>query len=96
MQLGPVITMFGRTRYCPDVTRARTRLAEHGLTWIEHDVEADPSAAERMRALTGRSNVPTLLIGEAVLVEPSVAAIDATLDAAGLLHDQGTARIEPS
>lgn len=78
------ITMYARTRFCPDVYRARTRLTELGLTWDELDVEADASAAARMRALTGRGNVPTLLIGDRVLVEPSVQEIDEAVVAAGL------------
>jgi glutaredoxin len=75
--------MYARTRFCPDVTRARARLSELGLTWTEFDVEADPEAKERMVGLTGRTNVPTLLIGERILVEPSVAEIDEALEAAG-------------
>lgn len=77
------IVMYARERYCPDVARARTRLTELGLTWIECDVEADPEAKERMVALTGRPNVPTVLIGDRVLVEPSVEEIDDALEAAG-------------
>jgi glutaredoxin len=78
------ITMYARTRFCPDVNRARTRLSELGLAWEELDVEADAAVAAQMRALTGRGNVPTLLIGDRVLVEPSRQEIDDAVLAVGL------------
>lgn len=79
------ILMYARKRFCPDVDRARTVLKEHGLPWTEFDVESDAEALARMQALTGRKNVPTLLIGKAVLVEPSRDEIDAALESAGFL-----------
>lgn len=77
------IIMYARERYCPDVTRARTRLSELGLGWTEYDTEADPDALDQMVKLSGRRSVPTLVIGDRVLVEPSVADIDDALGAAG-------------
>ncbi len=77
------IVMFARERFCPDVTRARTRLTELGIPWREFDVESDPAAAQENQRLTGRSNVPTLVIGERILVEPSRSQIDDALTAAG-------------
>ena len=79
------IVMYGRARFCPDVTRARTRLTELGLSWTEYDVEADTAARERMTSLTGRGNVPTLIIGESILVEPSTDEIDAALQQARMM-----------
>jgi glutaredoxin len=81
-QADPIV-MYARERYCPDVERARRRLAQLGLDWEEHDVEADDEARAKMVAITGRPNVPTLVIGERVLIEPSVAAIDDALSHAG-------------
>lgn len=77
------IVMYARERYCPDVTRARTRLSELGLGWTEYDTESDADARDAMVKLSGRPNVPTLVIGDRVLVEPSVADIDDALGAAG-------------
>ena len=79
----PEIIMYARERFCPDVTRARTRLGELNLPWTEFDTESDADAHDRMVAVSGRQSVPTLVIGERVLVEPSVAEIDAALAAAG-------------
>ncbi len=77
------IVMYARERFCPDVTRARTRLTELGIPWKEFDVEADPAAAEENQRLTGRRNVPTLVIGDRILVEPSRSQIDEALTVAG-------------
>ncbi len=79
------IVMYARQSYCPDVARARRRLRHHGLDWTEFDVEADDAARDRMRDITGRGSVPTLLIGDRVLIEPSVEEIDDALEAASLL-----------
>jgi glutaredoxin len=77
------IIMYARERFCPDVTRARLRLTDLGLTWTEFDVEADPAARDAAFKASGRSNVPTLVIGDQVLVEPSNAELDRALVAAG-------------
>ena len=79
----PEILFYGRTRFCPDVARSRARLEELGLEWIEFDIEADEDAAKRAEALTGVRRVPTIVIGDKVLVEPTNTALDAALEAAG-------------
>lgn len=79
----PELLMYARQRFCPDVNRARARLAELALPWVEYDTESDAEALDRMIAISGRSNVPTLVIGERVLVEPSADEIDEALVAAG-------------
>ena len=79
----PEIVMYARERFCPDVTRARLRLERLGIEWTEYDVEADSDRKQEMVALTGRPNVPTLLIGNTILIEPSVKEIDAALQGVG-------------
>lgn len=79
----PEIVMYARERFCPDVTRARLRLERLGLEWTEYDVEADEDRKREMVQLTGRPNVPTLVIGNSILVEPSVKQIDAALEGVG-------------
>lgn len=79
----PEIIMYARERFCPDVTRARLRLERLGLEWTEYDVEADEERKQEMVQLTGRSNVPTLVIGGTILVEPSAKEIDRALEGAG-------------
>lgn len=79
----PDIVMYARERFCPDVTRARIRLERLGLQWTEYDVEADEERKREMMALTGLPNVPTLVIGNTILVEPSAKEIDAALEGVG-------------
>lgn len=79
----PEIVMYARERFCPDVTRARTRLEHHGITWTEFDVEADADKRAEMEAATGKPNVPQVVIGSRVLIEPSIEEIDDALTAAG-------------
>lgn len=79
----PEIVMYARERFCPDVTRARTRLEHHGIEWTEFDVEADAEKRAEMEAQTGKPNVPQVVIGDRVLIEPSNEDIDDALVAAG-------------
>ncbi|MDQ3654025.1 MAG: glutaredoxin family protein [Chloroflexota bacterium] len=79
------IILYARERFCPDVTRARTRLADLGIDWTEYDIEADEAARAITVRLTGRRSVPTMVIGDRILVEPSNAVLEAALVAAG--HD---------
>ena len=79
----PEIVVYARERYCPDVTRTRNRLTELGLAWIEHDIEADPEAAAMVEEMTGVSRVPTVVIGDSVLIEPANDELDATLRSVG-------------
>lgn len=79
----PPIVMYARERFCPDVNRARTRLRDLELNWSERDIEADAEAAAYVEELTGRRKVPTIVLGDSVLVEPSNEELDAALSAAG-------------
>lgn len=79
----PEITMYARERFCPDVTRARTRLEHHGIEWTEFDVESNDEKKAEMVALTGKPNVPQVVIGDRILIEPSVEDIDDALKNAG-------------
>lgn len=79
----PPVIMYARQSFCPDVARARLRLEELGHEWIEYDVEADAARKQEMIELSGRGNVPTIVIGDSVLVEPSNELLDKALAAAG-------------
>jgi glutaredoxin len=65
------------------VARSRARLTELGIEWTEFDIEADEDAAKRAEILTGFRRVPTIVIGDKVLVEPTNTALDAALESAG-------------
>lgn len=79
----PPIVMYARQSFCPDVARSRMRLEELGYEWTEYDVESDSERKDEMVRLSGRSNVPTLVIGDRILVEPSNEELDRALAAAG-------------
>ena len=84
----PPIIMYTRQRFCPDVARSRMHLDELGLTWQEIDIESDPDALALVRELTDRQNVPTIVIGDSVLVEPSNELLDMALVAAGYMMEE--------
>ena len=52
------------TDWCPYCDRARSLLADKGVTVLEIDVDAVPGAREEMRARSGRDTVPQIFIGE--------------------------------
>lgn len=56
------ITMYG-TSWCSACTFARTWMRQHDVRFVEHDVDRDTRARERMRALNPRGGVPTIDIG---------------------------------
>ena len=86
----PPIIMYARQSFCPDVARTRLRLEELGHEWTQYDVENDPERKREVLELTGGVKVPTLVIGDAVLVEPSNELLDQALIAAGYdLEDEG-------
>ncbi len=79
------IIMYARDRFCPDVSRSRRHLSALGFTWTEFDIESDETAGAETERLTGSRSVPTLVIGNRILVEPSNTVLEAALVAAG--HD---------
>ena len=55
------LELFGTAR-CPHTSEMREWLEWKGSTFVEYDVEADPEARSRMRALAmGQRNVPLLV-----------------------------------
>ena len=52
--------LFG-TAACPYTREMREHLEWKGQEFIEHDVERDPVALERMLAATGQATVPVIL-----------------------------------
>jgi len=54
---------------CPYCAAAKDDLARRGIHYAEHNVEANPSALQRMLELNGnRRQVPTIVQGERVTV----------------------------
>ena len=75
------ITLFWRPG-CPYCSRLQRKLRRAGLEVDQVNIWTDPEAAAQLRSFTGGDEtVPTLLVGEQALVNPSprraVAAITA-------------------
>lgn len=65
---------------CPYCSRLRRGLRRAGVETVEHDIWADPSAAARVRKVTGGDEtVPTVVIGRQAMVNPSVAQVQAAV-----------------
>ena len=60
------------TDWCPDCIRSKRVLQQAGIKFIEIDIESVDGAEEEMRARNGGSGkVPTILIDDIVLIEPT-------------------------
>jgi mycoredoxin len=60
------------TSWCPDCIRSKRLLHRLGIPFQEIDIDRLAGAEEEMRACNGGSGkVPTILIGDSVLIEPS-------------------------
>ncbi|HEV2127112.1 MAG TPA: glutaredoxin family protein [Thermomicrobiales bacterium] len=79
----PEIIVYARARFSPDAQRTRDRLLELDLSYVEHDIETDVVAGEALEELTGVRRVPTVVIGDRVLIEPSTEELDVALRDAG-------------
>lgn len=76
----PDMRLFWRPG-CPYCTRLRRGLARRGVTLPEVNIWQDPAAAAAVRAVTGGSEtVPTVVVGDRALVNPSPAAVLAAVE----------------
>jgi mycoredoxin len=67
---GEVVTMYSTT-WCPDCHRAKMYLSQWGIDFREINIEQTPGAAEQVMAwANGKRVVPTITVGEKVLVNP--------------------------
>ena len=75
------IVIYGAD-WCGDCRRAKRLLDDRGVEYSWIDVEADRAAAERARLISGRRNIPVIVMPDGtILVEPSDAELDAQLTA---------------
>jgi glutaredoxin len=62
-----MLELYG-AKSCPYTQELREWLEWKGTGFVEYDVEADPAARDRMRALSnGQRTVPTLVDGDRVV-----------------------------
>lgn len=84
LQPAPGVTVYWRPG-CPFCSRLRRGLRRAGLPVHEVNIWEDSSAAAAVRALAGgNETVPTVVIGETSLVNPSAATVLAAARRAGI------------
>ena len=59
----PAITIYS-TAVCPYCVMAKNFLKSKGREWVEVRVDADPAEREKMVALTRRTSVPQIFVGD--------------------------------
>ncbi len=65
------ITMYG-AEWCSDCRRSKKLLDELGVDYEYIDLEADVAAADKARAISGRTNIPVIVFpDETHFVEPT-------------------------
>jgi glutaredoxin-like protein len=77
------------TSWCPDCHRTRHFLDEHGIEYINIDVEQDGAGMEFVKSVNhGRRVVPTVVFPDGqILVEPPNSAMAAKLGVEETLED---------
>ncbi len=69
------ITMYG-AEWCSDCRRSKKLLDGLGVDYDYVDLEADVSAADKARAISGRTNIPVIVFpDDSHFVEPSDAEL---------------------
>jgi len=65
------ITMYG-AEWCGDCRRSKKLLDELGVDYEYIDLEADVAAADKARAISGRTNIPVIVFPDQThFVEPT-------------------------
>ena len=59
----PEITIYS-TAVCPYCVAAKNFLKSKGRTWNEVRIDLDPAEREKMMALTRRTSVPQIFVGD--------------------------------
>lgn len=70
------------TAWCGVCKRAREYFRQQAISFVEHDVDRDPRAREEYLRLNPRRSVPTIKIGDDVIVGFSAVAVERALDSA--------------
>ena len=66
-----MITMYGAD-WCSDCRRSKKLLDEMGADYEYVDLLADPTAADRAKAISGRTSIPVIAFSDGThFVEPS-------------------------
>ncbi len=75
------ITLYG-AEWCSDCRRSKKLLDDMKVDYEYVDLEADPTAAERAQAISGRTSIPVVAFSDGThLVEPSDADLRSKVEA---------------
>jgi mycoredoxin len=78
------ITLY-TTTWCGDCRLVKRYFAQRGIDYVEVNIDDDPAAASLVEQLNGGyRSVPTFRYHGRVIVEPSVADLDALFGGAGV------------
>ena len=81
----PAVTVY-TTGWCAGCFMAKRYLQQKGVPYLEIDIERVPGAAEEvMRLARGYKTVPTLIIGDSVVVNWDQRAVASALANGGLI-----------
>jgi glutaredoxin-like YruB-family protein len=75
------VVMYSTT-WCGVCERARKYFQQEGISFLEHDVDEDPAARDEYLRLNPRRSVPTIKVGDEVIVGFSAQAVNTALDSA--------------
>jgi mycoredoxin len=77
----PEIVMYGNN-WCPDCSRAKAFLKDHGIAYTWINIDQDEAAAVQVERLAhGNRSVPTIVFPDgSVLIEPSNAQLAKKLE----------------
>ncbi len=81
-ELGPVQIKLYYAPWCPACKAARAWLRSQGIPYEGLNVQASPTAAQRLRQLNPRGTIPTFEVDGRVLVGFDEQALSSALDAA--------------
>ena len=75
-----MITMYGAD-WCSDCVRSKKLLDEMGVEYDYVDLIAEPAAADRAQAISGRTSIPVIVFPDGThFVEPSDADLRAKIE----------------
>jgi glutathione S-transferase len=58
-----------QAEWCPYSARVRRRLTDLGVDFVAHQVERDPEHRERLRQVSGQTEIPVLVAGPTLLCD---------------------------
>ncbi len=76
----PKVIYYGAD-WCADCKMVKDYFARHAIAYEAHDVDNEPGAKEAMLEITnGKNAIPTIIIGDTIMQEPTAIELDKALD----------------